>query len=354
VIFAALLVFVPLSLVLKYVFGASPLVIFATSAFAVAALAEWVRRATDQLANRVGAAVGGLLTISFGSIAELVLAVFVLMRGHAEVVQAQIAGSILATSLFGLGLAIIVGGATRDRQHFKPARAGLLSSLLILVVIALLLPAVFDLTGRLSGQTTALEVTDEEVSLGVSAVLLFLYFANLIYTLVTHRDVFSAEQPKGESDWSLTVSLAVLIAATAAIALESELISAALEGAASTLRLSPMFLGVIVLALVGTAGDLFAASWFAHQDRMGLVLQICIGSAIQVALVLAPLLVIVSWLMGRPMSLVFSNPLHLFAIASTAFIVNSIARDGETTWFEGVLLIGVYGLFGLAFFFATG
>ena len=137
---------------LKYLLGASALVIFATSAVAIAALAEWVRRATDQLADRVGPAIGGLLTISFGSIAELVLALFVLMRGEASVVQAQIAGSILATSLFGLGLAIIVGGATRERQRFKPERAGLLSSLLILVVIALLLPAVFDLTGRVSGQ----------------------------------------------------------------------------------------------------------------------------------------------------------------------------------------------------------
>ena len=352
-IFGGLLAFIPISLGLKYLLGASALVIFATSAAAIAALAEWVRRATDQLADRVGPSIGGLLTISFGSIAELVLALFVLMRGEASVVQAQIAGSILATSLFGLGLAIVVGGATRERQRFKPERAGLLSSLLILVVIALLLPEVFDLTGRVSGQAKDLGVTDEDVSLGVSVVLLLLYLANLVYTLVTHRDVFSADKPEGGSGWSLGLSLGVLIGATAAIAIEAELLSGALGETAGALHLSPMFLGVIVLALVGTAGDLFAASWFAHQDRMGLVLQICIGSAIQVALVLAPVLVLVSWFIGRPMNLVFSNPLHLFAIASTAFIVNSIARDGETTWFEGVLLLGVYALFGLAFFFTS-
>ena len=350
-IFAGLLAFIPISLALKYLVGSSALIVFATSSIAIAGLAEWIRRSTDQLADRVGSSIGGLLTISFGSIAELVLALFVLMRGQVDVVQAQIAGSILATSLLGLGLAIIVGGATRARQLFKPERAGLLSSLLILVVIALLLPAVFDLTGRLSGNAAALDVTDEEVSLGVAVVLLLLYLANLAYTLVTHRDVFSADKPEGGLDWSLGLSLAVLVGATAAIALESELLSAALEDAAGSLHLSPMFLGVIVLAIVGTAGDLFAASWFAHEDRMGLVLQICIGSAIQVALVLAPLLVLVSWFIGTPMNLVFSNPLHLFAIASTALIVNSIARDGETTWFEGVLLVGVYVLFGLAFFF---
>jgi Ca2+:H+ antiporter len=143
----------------------------------------------------------------------------------------------------------------------------------------------------------------------------------------------------------------VLVAATAAIALEAELVSGALQATAGALGLSPIFLGVVVLAVVGTASDLVAAAWFARQDRMGLVLNICIGSAIQIALVVAPVLVLVSWAIGRPMTLVFDNPLDLFAIAGTAFIVNAIAADGETTWFEGVLLIGIYALFGLAFFF---
>jgi Ca2+:H+ antiporter len=351
-LFAILLGFIPVSLGLKYWVGASPLIVFTTSAIAIAALAEWIRRSTDQLANRVGPAIGGLLTVSFGSISELVLAVFVLFRGQIHVVQAQITGSILGTSLFGLGLAIIIGGATRERQKFKPERAGLQSSLLILVVIALLLPAVFDFAGRSSTGAYALSVSDEEVSLGVSVLLLALYLANLVYTLVTHRDVFASDQPEEEATWSLATALAVLVASTATIALESELLSSALEEAASALHLSTMFLGVVVLAVIGTAGDLFAAAWFAREDKMGLVLQICVGSAIQVALVVAPILVITSWALGRPMTLVFSNPLHLFAIAGTALIVNAIARDGETTWFEGVLLVGVYSLFGLAFFFA--
>lgn len=205
----------------------------------------------------------------------------------------------------------------------------------------------------MSGQGATLGITDEELSLGVSVVLLLLYLANLAFTLVTHRDVFSNDKGGAEAEWSLPLALGVLIAATVAIAFEAEMLSGTISQAASSLHLSSMFLGVIVLALVGTAGDLFAASWFAHEDRMGLVLNICIGSAIQVALVLAPLLVIISWALGHPMTLVFTNPLHLFAIAGTAFIVNAIARDGETTWFEGLLLVGVYVLFGLAFFFAS-
>jgi Ca2+:H+ antiporter len=224
--------------------------------------------------------------------------------------------------------------------------------LFILVVIALLLPAVFDFTARSVTHTGNVPVSDESLSLSVSCVLLLLYSGNLVYTLVTHRDVFSTgeEHEPGEA-WPLWLCLAVLAAATIAAAWESDLISGALTDAARALRLSPTFLGVIVLALVGTVADLFSAVWFARQDRMGLVMSICIGSAIQVALVVAPLLVILSWLIGSPMTLVFKDPLDLFAIAGAAFIVNAITSDGETTWFEGVLLVGVYVVLGAAFFF---
>ena len=350
----ALLVIVPVAPALQYLVGASHIWVFLTAAAATAVLADWVRRATEQLAARVGTAIGGLLNISFGSIAELILAVFVLAAGKADVVRAQITGSIIGTSLFGLGLAIVVGSIGREKQVFKRERAGQLSSLLILVVIALLLPAVFDFTGRNATERQLLELTDEELSLGVSAVLLVLYAANLVYTLVTHRDVFASEDPgDAEGAWPLWTALGMLIAATAAIALEAHLLSGALEATSGALGLSPIFLGVIVLALVGTAADLFAASWFARRGKMGLVLNICVGSAIQIALVVAPILVLVSWFMGQPMTLVFESPLDLFAIAGTAFIVNAIAADGEVTWFEGVLLIGVYVLLGLAFFFVV-
>jgi Ca2+:H+ antiporter len=309
--------------VLAYVTDASPPWVFLAGAVGVAVLADWVRRSTEQLAAHVGQAVGGLLAISFGSLAEIILAMFVLAHGEATVVRAQITGSIIGTGLLGLGVAIVAGGVGRERQTFKRERAGLLSSLLILAVIALLLPAVF-------------------------------YAANLIFTLVTHRDVFGsgdAQEGGGEEGWPIWLAVAVLVGATAVIALEADLVSGALQATAGALGLSKVFLGVIVLAVVGTASDLFAAAWFARQDKMGLVLNICIGSAIQMALVVAPVLVLVSWAIGRPMTLVFDDPLDLFAIAGTAFIVNAISADGETTWFEGVLLIGVYGLLGLAFFF---
>lgn len=345
-----LLLLVPVPLVLEYLIEAPPIWIFVAAAVAAGVLAEWMKRATGQLAERAGPAIGGLLNVSFGSLAELILAFFVLLEGRQEVVRAQITGSIIGTSLLGLGLAALLGSVGREKQTFRRDRAGLAASMFILVVIALLLPLVFDLTNR-GTQGNALKISEEELSLGVSVVLLLLYAGNLIYTLVTRRDAFAREEERREPEWSLTRSLLVLGLATAAIAWESELVSGALEATASRLGLSEIFLGVVVLALVGTSADIFAAASFARQDRMGLVMSICIGSAIQVALVLAPLLVLLSWLIGSPMTLVFDSPLDLFAIAGAAFIVNAIAVDGETNWFEGLLLVGVYVLLALGFFF---
>lgn len=348
-----LLVLVPIAPALKYFFGASPVWIFATGAVAIAVLADWIRRATEQAAKSLGPAIGGLMTVSFGSIAEIVLALFVLAAGKTEVVKAQITGSILGTSLLGLGIAIVVGTLGREHLRFKRERASLLSSLLILAVIALLLPAVFDLSQRALGGGARL-VDEEDLSLGVSLVLVVVYVANLAYTLVTHRDVFAPDEPRDtEGGWPMAVSVGVLIGATALVAVDAEAVSSALEATAASLGLSDIFVGVVVLALIGTASDLFAAAWFARSGKMGLALSICVGSAVQVALVVAPLLVIASWLLGKPITLVFDNPLDLFAIAGTVFIVNAIAGDGEATWFEGVLLIAVYVLLGMAFFFVS-
>ena len=347
----ALLLFIPLSLALRYLVEAPPTWVFLTSLAAIAVLADWLRRATEQLADRAGSTIGGLLNVSFGNTAELLLALFILSRAQTRVVQAQITGSIIGTTLLFLGISALVGGVGRARQTFSQASAGLLSTLLFLVVIAILLPAVFDLTERIAAPMAGLSLKDERLSLGVSVVLLLLYAANLVYTLVTHSDVFAGEAPGGKAKWGLARALVVMLAGTALIAIEAEIASAALEVTSMQLGLSPVFMGVVVLALVGTASDLFAAVVFARQDKMDIVFGMCIGSAIQIALVVAPVLVLASWVIGNPMNLVFSSPLDLFAIASAAFIVRVIASDGETTWFEGLLLVGVYLLFALAYYF---
>jgi Ca2+:H+ antiporter len=349
-----LLFLVPLSLALFYFFHAGPIWVFSTSILAIIPLATWIRRATEQLATRATPAVGGLLNVTFGNTPEFVLALFVLASGHIGVVKGQITGSIIGNSLLGLGLAIVAGSWQRERQRFQRKRAGLLSSLLMLAMIGLLVPALFDYTERGILNSPAASRLDEGLSLGVAAVLIVVYVANLIYTFVTHREIFAfrpTNEKSGRSPWPLWQSIGVMLIATALTAWEAELISGALDSTATALGLSRFFLGIVVLAIVGNAAEYIAAVYFARRDQMGLVMSITVGSSIQVALLVAPLLVIVSWLIGHPMNLVFENPLELIAIAAVTFAVNAIAADGETTWFEGVLLLAAYLILAMAFFF---
>jgi len=351
------LLLVPLSVVLA-VAGASPLLVFVASAAAIIPLAEWTRRATEHLAHTAGAVVGGLLNVTFGNLAELILALFVLSHGDTDVAKAMITGSVVGNSLFGLGLAALVGGWRRERQVFSVERAGLLSSLMVLSVVALVLPAVFDYLERGIYRSSQAAVLDERLSLVVSVVLMGVYAANLVYTFVTHRDVYAAQDDEGDDAvagraWPTLKSTAVLVGATAALALEAHLISTRLESAAGGLGLSTFFVGLVLLPLIGNAAEYFAAVYFARRDRMGLVTSIAVGASIQVVLLTAPLLVLASHLFERPMTLVFSDPMELFAIGAAVFCVKSITQDGQTTWFEGVLLLAVYVLIASAFFFVT-
>lgn len=357
-IFKLLLLLIPVSLILEYVVHAGPTWVFLTAVIAIVPLAEFIRESTEHLAERLGSAIGGLLNVTFGNMAELILALFVLYEGHANVVKAQITGAIIGNSLLGLGLAIVVGTFGRANQKFNRASAGRLSSLLILAVIALMTPALFDYTERgMSGAAKA-SMLDEKLSLGVAVVLIVVYIANLVYSLVTHRDVFSdcdeTHVPEIRHDiWSLPKILGILIGATIITAVEAELVSGALDATSEKIGVTTFFLGVTVLAVVGNAAEYVSAVYFARKNRMDLALNITVGSTIQIALLVAPVLVLVSYFMGHPMNLVFGNPLELIAIAGVAFAVNAIAHDGETTWFEGVLLLAVYVLLGMAFFFIT-
>ncbi|ULH15563.1 calcium/proton exchanger [Deinococcus sp. KNUC1210] len=355
-----LLAFLPISLLLEYVFHSPPLWVFATATIAIIPLADWLRKATEQVAARAGQTIGGLLNVTFGNLAELIIAIFVLLGGNTAVVKAQITGSIIGNALLGLGLAILIGSFGRARQKFSGANAGQLNSMLFLVVVALLLPALFDYTERLPGFAAASEAArnnlDEYLSLGVAVVLIAVYALNLVYTLVTHKDVFASEEGEEEHTgplWPVWKAAAVLVGATALIALESEMLSGALEATSTTLGLSPFFLGIIVLAVVGNFAEYIAGSYFARQGKIGLAINIAVGATIQVALFTAPLLVLISYAIGKPMNLVFSSPLELVAIVAVALIVTTVTKDGEATWFEGVLLITVYLLLGLAFYFVT-
>lgn len=355
-----LLIFIPISLLLEYVFRAPPLWVFFTATVAIIPLADGLRKATEQVAARAGQTIGGLLNVTFGNLAELIIAIFVLLGGNTTVVKAQITGSIIGNALLGLGLAILIGSFGRLRQKFNGQSASQLNSMLFLVVIALLIPALFDYTERLPAFTAGGEVLrqnlDEYLSLGVAIVLIVVYALNLVYTLVTHKDVFALSEEGEEQHgplWPVWRSGAVMVGATALIALESEMLSGALEATSSTLGLSPFFLGIIVLAVVGNFAEYIAGSYFARQGKIGLAINIAVGATIQVALFTAPLLVLISYFIGKPMNLVFSSPLELVAIVAVALTVTTVTKDGEATWFEGVLLLAVYLLLALAFFFVT-
>lgn len=366
--FTWLLVLVPAAWALAYATGQESVWTFGMASAAIVPLAEWIRRATEQLARLAGPAVGGLLTVSFGNTSEIVIMLFVLAAGHGDVVKGQITGSIIGNGLLGLGLAILVGSIGRSTQQFSRARTGQLSSLLVLSMIALMIPAL--LAASIGAASSARgRLLEEHLSIGVSCVLIVVYLANLAYTLFTHRDVFAfthdgqagdssegdalrAEPPpSGEGHWPLWKALVVLGAATAATTAEAHFMSAGLEATAAAIGVSPFFLGVILLAIVGNAAELVAAVYFARRGRIGFAISITVGSTIQVALLVAPLLVIVSAFTDHPMNLLFSSPLELAAIAAVAFAVNAVTRDGETAWFEGVLLLAVYVLLGLAFYF---
>ncbi len=356
-----LMAFIPISLLLKYVFHAPPLWIFITAVLAIVPLADLLRKATEHVAVHAGPTIGGLLNVTFGNMAELIIAIFILIGGNTEVVKAQITGSIIGNALLGLGLAIVVGSFGKSKQSFNMANAAQLSGMLFLTVIVLTLPSVFDYTEHLPSFITDSanrDNLDEKLSLGISVILIVVYLLNLVYTLVTHKDVFSLEgmEETGhgpEKPWSLAKSLAVLFGGTVLIAIESELLSGTLEATSSALGLSPFFLGIIVLAVVGNFAEYLAAVYFARKGQMGLSINIAIGATIQVALFTAPLLVIIGYFIGHPMNLVFSTPLELVAIVAVALIVTSVTKDGETTWFEGVLLLAVYVALALAFYYVT-
>jgi Ca2+:H+ antiporter len=354
-IFTWLLLLVPVSALSAYFTGEDSLVTFAVAVLAVIPLAEWIRRATEHLALRAGPAIGGLLNVSFGNAAELILALFVLAAGKGDVVKAQLTGAIIGNALLGLGLSIVVGSIGRDKQTFNRAHAGQLASVLVLSTIGLTLPALFDYSMR--GETPSGRlIRDEHLSLAVSVVLILVYAANLVYTLVTHRGVFAyaeddAHDEEAHVPWPAWKALIVLATATMVTAFEAEMISGALEPTAVQLGLSEFFLGIILLAVIGNAAEYVSAMYFARKNQMGLAVSITVGSTIQISLLVAPVLVIVSALMGTPMNLVFSSPLELVAIGAVVFSVSAIAQDGETTWFEGVLLLAIYVLFALAFYF---
>ena len=350
-----LLIFVPVAFVLEYM-DASPTLIFLASALAIVPLAGWLSRATEELAAHVGATLGGLLNATFGNATELIIAFFALSVGQVEVVKASIIGSIIGNILLVLGLAAFLGGRRHLRLVYNEENIKVLSSMLVISIIGFIVPAIFDFSERVHFALPEQQslVMDQRLALGVSIVLIALYIGNLVFSFGSHKDILSSGEA-GEltaESWSITRAITVLLLATVLVAFMSEALVGALEGFTGAIGLSASFVGLIIIPVVGNAAEHASAITFALKNKMDLAVTIAIGSAIQIALLVAPLLVLLSWVIQKPMDLVLHSPLELAALVGSVLIGNSIARDGETNWYEGLMLLGVYAILALAFFFA--
>ena len=351
--------FIPLAIVLELVHAPAAAVFF-TSAVGVIPPAGLMGRATEELAARAGPGIGGLLNVTFGNAPEIIIALFALSQGLQEVVKASLAGSIIGNALLVLGASMLVGGWKRERQRFDPTAASAQSTMLLLAVAALAMPAIFELVeGKGLPAPTATRVnydsTVEGLSLAVAVVLILSYAAGLVFSLRTHRRLFNptgGEAHEAEGAWSVRRAVIALAIAGVAVGVMSEVLVGSITEAAESVGLSEFFIGVIVVAIVGNAAEHWVAVLVAAKDKMDLAVNIAVGSAAQIALFAAPVLVLMSFVLGpSPMALVF-NGFELGAIFLAVLIADHVTSDGESTWFEGFQLLAVYVVLGIAFFFA--
>jgi Ca2+:H+ antiporter len=351
--------FIPIAVALE-LSDTSAALVFTASALGVIPTAALMGRATEELAARSGPGIGGLLNVTFGNAPELIIAFFALREGLHEVVKASLVGSILGNILLVMGAAMFVGGLRRDRQKFEATAANAQSLMLLLASVALVMPAIYELVigGSLPSPTERNDrfPTDlETMSALVAVVLLGGYMAGLWFSLKSHRDLFNPSHGEddhvGEHVWTVRRSVIALAIAGVAVGLMSEILVGSIEEASEGIGLSPFFVAVIIVAIVGNAAEHWVAVFFAWKDKMDLSVNIAIGSSAQIALFVAPVLVLLSFLVGPfPMPLVF-NGLELGAIFLAIIIANQVTQEGESTWFEGVQLLSVYLVLGIVFFF---
>jgi Ca2+:H+ antiporter len=348
-----LLIFIPLTVVLEHVWHASPTIIFVCACLAILPLAGWLGRATEHLAERAGAAIGGLLNATFGNAAEMIIAIMALKDGLRDIVKASLTGSIIGNILLVMGIAILAGGLRHKTQQFNARNARVQATMLTLAAIALVMPAAFH---HLGGPVAL--AREGGLSVEISIVLLATYAFGLLFTLKTHAKMLA---PAGEAAqaadahqhalWSGGRSLAVLGGATALIAWMSEILVGSVQHAAETFGMTSLFVGVIVVAIVGNAAEHSSAITVAMKNRMDLSMGIAVGSSLQIALFVAPLLVLLSYVIGpSPMDLVFT-PMEVLAIGLAILITEQIAGDGESHWLEGVQLLAVYVILAMVFYF---
>ncbi len=345
-----LLIFIPITAWLHYAMPDAHTQIFLCACLAILPLAGWLGKGTENLACHTGEAIGGLLNATFGNAAELIIAIAAMRSGLYDVVKASLTGSIIGNVLLVAGLSMFTGGLKYKTQTFNRMAAQNQATMLLLAAVSLIMPAAYH---YLAGPAAAAHEGD--ISMEISIILLIVYAASLIFTLITHKALFGAEGGEahgGEAQpWSVGKSVAVLAGATALIAWVSEILVGSVEHAAHSFGMTSVFVGVIVVAIIGNAAEHSTAILVARKNRMDLALGIAIGSSIQIALFVAPVLVLMSYFLApTPMNLVFT-PAEVLAVTVSVLICAQTANDGECNWMEGIQLLAVYAILGVVFYF---
>jgi Ca2+:H+ antiporter len=354
-----LLVFVPVAFAIRYVPGwRHDTALFVVSALAIIPLAGWMGHATEHLAHRMGEGIGGLLNASFGNAAELIIALLALRAGEIEVVKASITGSIIGNLLLVLGVSVFAGGLRYPQQRFNKTAARSGCTALMLAAAALVIPSVFHQTAaQHPGAWTP--IAEQRLSFAIALILLATYGAMLVFSLVTHRQLFAggdqtavggAEAESVEETWSIGRSVIVLCVATITVAWTSEFLVSTVEAAQHSLGVTETFVGVIIVAIVGNAAEHSTAVAMALKNKMDLALGIAVGSSLQIALFVAPILVFASYAFPQQLNLEFTIP-EIVAVVLAAFVTDQIAGDGESNWLEGVQLLALYAIVAVLFYF---
>jgi Ca2+:H+ antiporter len=353
-------VFIPVAIAVELA-HADPVIVFGAAALGVIPCAAVMGEATEAIAARTGPGIGGLLNVTFGNAPELIIAFFALIEGLQEVVKASIVGSIIGNVLLVMGASMLVGGWTRDKQTFSQTAANAQCAMLMLALAALISPALFQLIHggglpAVGDERVEFGSDLESLSLGVSIVLLVSYAAGLWFSLRTHRAVFNPFGGEQEDDevhhWPVSRAALYLALAAVAVGVMSEILVGSISEASDDIGLSEFFVGVFVVAIVGNAAEHWVAVLVAAKDKMDLSVNIALGSSAQIALFVAPVLVLLSFVVGPdPMALVF-NGYELGALLFAVLIANLVTQEGESNWFEGVQLLSLYAVFGLVFYFA--
>lgn len=342
---------VPISIALSAA-GASAPWVFATAALAIIPPAWVMGVATEELARRMGPTLGGLLNATFGNAAELIITLAAVRAGELDVVRASLIGSIVGNILLVLGLSVFLGGLKHKIQRFNKDAAGVHTVMMTLAVIALLTPSLF-VHAAPGTPASAANPRVEGLSLGVCALLILLYLSSLVFSLHTHQDLFRGAEETHQVDpphWSRATAVGVLAAATAVIAVESEILVRHLAATVSTWGLSKLFVGVILIPIVGNAAEHATAVVMAMKDKMDISLNIAVSSSSQIAFFVAPIVVFASLPLGHAVPFVF-NTYELIAVAFSALIASLIARDGQCHWLEGAQLLVVYSIIAMAFYY---